>query len=412
MSIDLRRLIKDFEYVSQFTSTKNNGCTRLPFSYEAERVKEYIISEMTKLNINSYTDSVGNVRVYMKGKNSQLPHIVVGSHIDSVFNGGNYDGICGVLCALEVFRVLKEKEKLLNRDIELVGFDGEEGCFYPSPYIGSKLITGKLSIDDIKNLNNLDEISYYNAAKNRGYNPENITSTLLYENNIKATIELHVEQGNLLDSIQVPIGIVKDIKGFYRTNIKLIGESRHSGATPMYLRKDPMLSAGKIMMDLHNWQGENASKEGTITFGRINCIPNYVNAVPEQVELTVEYRDISQENINSFKEFLKEKVKEVSYKYNVEYEIDCIGESKAIKINDNIVNIIKKASSEEGIEYKLMSSGAGHDICSFEGLSEIGMIFIPSRNGISHNMDEYTDWEDIEKGCMVLMKTLTTIANE
>ena len=193
----LDTLKKDFEQLSLYTSTPGEGCTRLPFSAQAELSKKYIAKTMEGEGFDTAFDGVGNLRVRYSGSSPRLPALVIESHIDSVFNGGDFDGILGVLCGMEIFRSLKKKGFKPHRDILLVAFDGEEGCQFPSPYIGSRLATGVFDMEEIKLLRSPEGISYYDAALRAGYAPDTISQELL-NTGIGEVFEIHVEQGEVL----------------------------------------------------------------------------------------------------------------------------------------------------------------------------------------------------------------------
>ncbi|MBF8982350.1 Zn-dependent hydrolase [Lutibacter sp. B2] len=412
MNANYDRIKKDIEEFRKYTSTPDRGCTRFPYTKEDFDARNYIINEMKKIGLNIHIDAIGNIRARLDGKDANAPVVMTGSHLDTVFQGGIFDGIAGVVCGLEAMRIFVENNIETNNPVELVVFVGEEGCDFDSPYIGSKVMTGRLGIEDLKNIKNKDGNSVYDAAVDFGLNPEELSKDVISSTDIKAMIELHVEQSLVLDYENIPIGIVKGIAGLKRLEIELEGVANHSGATPMHLRQDPMVTAAEIICFVNNIVGQEGSTSTVGTVGRIECIPNLVNAIAGKVTFTIDIRDIDEEVIERVTKLIIKKIKEVSKFHNVKSEIHNIGSGTPMKLSNSIIKTIEQVAISKNIKTKLMNSGAGHDACMFKDVTDVGMIFVPSVNGRSHVPEEFTRYEDLQLGCEVLFETIVKLAKQ
>ena len=410
MNPNYDRIKKDIEEFRKYTSTPDRGCTRFPYTKEDFDARNYIVNEMKKIGLNIYIDAIGNIRGRLDGKDANAPVVMTGSHLDTVFQGGIFDGIAGVVCGLEAMRIFVENNIETNNPVELVVFVGEEGCDFDSPYIGSKVMTGRLGIEDLKNIKNKDGNSVYDAAVDFGLNPEELSKDIIFSTDIKAMIELHVEQSLVLDYENIPIGIVKGIAGLKRLEIQLEGVANHSGATPMHLRQDPMVTAAEIICFVNNIVQQEGSTSTVGTVGRIECIPNLVNAIAGKVTFTIDIRDIDEDVIERVTKLIIKKIKEVSKLHNVKSEIHNIGSGTPMKLSNSIIKTIEQVAISKNIKTKLMNSGAGHDACMFKDVTDVGMIFVPSVNGRSHVSEEFTRYEDLQLGCEVLFETMVKLA--
>lgn len=408
----IERIKNDIENVTRITATPNMGCTRFSYSKEDSEVREYLIKEMKDLGLSIKVDGVGNIRAKYIDNNEGKPSIMMGSHIDTVANGGKFDGLTGVVTALEVIRVIKENNVKINNPIELIAFAEEEGSNFGSTMVGSKILTGAYKLEDLKKIKNDDGISAYQVMKDFGLDVDNVENEVLKKEEVKAMVELHVEQGGILDSEQISIGIVQAIVGMKTYKVKLKGVSNHAGSTPMYLRKDPMVGAAEIIIHMEKAAKEKALKDTVATVGKIHCQPNGSNVIPGQIEFNVDIRDVETEGMEIVARELISKTKEVAEKRGLEYKVDLIGESECVKLSSKIINIIEDTALENKYNFIKMNSGAVHDSAMLPGITDVGMIFVPSINGLSHCPQELTKFEDIKLGCDLLLKTVIKLANE
>lgn len=408
----IERIKDDIENLARITATPGMGCTRFSYSKEDKQAREYLLKIMESLSLSIDVDGVGNIRAKYVKDNKNMPSIMIGSHIDTVKKGGKFDGVVGVIGALETIRVLKENCVELNNPVELVIFSEEEGSNFGITMLGSKVLTNRYSLEDLKKITNDKGISAYEIMKNFGLDVDNIEKEKLRKNEIKAMIELHVEQGGILDSEQIPIGIVRAITGLkaYKVNVK--GVSNHAGTTPMYLRNDPLVGAAEVVTHVEKAAKKLALPSTVATVGKINCHPNVINVIPEEVDFFVDIRDVEARGIEIVAKELIEKTKEIAEKRKLRTNVDLIGESECVQLSPNIVRIIEETAKEKGCKYKIMNSGAVHDAAVLTELTEVGMIFVPSIGGKSHCPEESTSYEDIKLGCDILISAVVKLANE
>ncbi|UJL47442.1 Zn-dependent hydrolase [Virgibacillus sp. NKC19-16] len=409
MNINLKRMLNDFSTIVSFTRTPNNGCTRFSYSYEDRQTREYLISQMKDLDLSIKVDAVGNIRAKY-GMEIKKTSIMIGSHIDTVENGGKYDGLSGVLVALEIIRVLKEEQVAISHPIELIIFAEEEGSNFGVTMLGSKVLTGKYGTADLKRIKNGEGVSAYDIAKSFGLSVDHVEKDVLENEEVDAMIELHIEQGAVLETQNKSVGIVQAIAGMKTFKINLEGDSNHAGTTPMDLRQDPMAGAATIISHIRQVAKTQALPTTVATVGKIICQPNMPNVIPQRVEFFVDVRDVDSEGIDLIANALTEKVNAVTTEDNLQGKIELIGESNPVKLSSRITHAIEETASEYGYNYMRMNSGAVHDAAMMTDLTDVGMIFIPSMEGKSHSPDEYTRQEDIKSGGDLLLQVIEKLA--
>lgn len=408
----IHRIKTDMENIAKFTSTPQSGCTRFSYSSEDKQAREYLLKEITKLGLDVVIDGAGNIRAKYLTDNSDGPAVMFGSHIDTVANGGKFDGLTGVIAGLEAIRVIKENNVNLKNPLELIVFAEEEGSNFGITMFGSKILTGNYDAKDLRHIKNDEGISAYEIMKNFGLDIENIEDDVLKKGEIKAMIELHVEQGGVLDSKGIPIGIVECIVGMKTYKVGLRGVSNHAGTTPMYLRKDPMVGASEIIYYIEKVVKEDALSTTVATVGKINSKPNMPNVISEEVEFYVDIRDVNSKGIGMMVEKLTNKTKEIAEKRNLGYSIELIGESESVNLSPKVTNIIEKVAQDEGYKYRKMNSGAVHDAAMLTEWTDVGMIFVPSIDGKSHCPEEDTNYRDIKLGCDLLIHAILRLAGK
>lgn len=408
--LNFERLSKDLDYISSITSTENEGCTRFSYSKEDNEARKYIISELEKLNLNVTVDAIGNIRSKYNPNNTNEKSIMFGSHIDTVKNGGKFDGLLGTISSLEIIRTIIENNIEIHKPLEFVIFAEEEGSNFGTTMLGSKAMAGKIEKEYLKTIYNDQGVTAYDFLEEKGYNPENLSSCKITEDEIEYMLEFHVEQGGILDSENIPIGIVENIAGMYTLKISFKGVSNHAGSTPMYLRKDPMLGAADLILFLNDLVSNNSNESSVGTIGKIISIPNGSNVIAEKVEIYVDLRDVISLELDRLKGIVEKEVVNIADKYGIDYEIELVGKSSPSNLSDHIRDTIEEVTKEEGFAYKKMNSGAVHDSVMLTDLAEVGMIFVPSIGGLSHCPNEDTDFEDIKKGVEVFYKTVLRLS--
>lgn len=398
--INIERLWEHIQELSLIGRTPDNGVTRFSYTsveYAANQlVKKYM--ELAGLEVSF--DAVGNL-IGSKSGTEDLPTILIGSHIDTVPNGGKFDGSLGVLTAIEVLHSFLEQNLTLKHPVKVIAFKDEEGSRFGFGLLGSRAVAGHLTEQDLDKID-AKGISIREAMQEQGYSPDKLQNAKIEQ--VKLYLELHIEQGKVLESHNVPVGNVTGIAGPLWIKIKLVGEAEHAGATPMGGRRDPLVAASLIISKIE----EFASKypEAVATVGSLSLTPGGVNVIPGTVEFTVDIRDTKEEIRDSLENEIKDYTVQICSNRNIEATIEELQKVPPVLCSDNIQTVIKESITELGFPAVSLPSGAGHDAMQFSGLFPVGMIFVRSKDGLSHNPKEYSSKEDIKAGAETMFKTL------
>lgn len=411
MRVDIGRIERNLNELNKFNTTVGNGCTRFSYTEEDKKSKDFLIEKMKKIGMDVWYDSIGNLHGRLNGIGENKKIVLSGSHIDTVPNGGRLDGNLGVIGALEVGKVLFENKKELYHDYEVVVFVEEEGAHFGTNLIGSKAIVGKVDLSLIEKIKNKKNETMYELMKKSGFVPENIKDSIIEKESLKCMVELHIEQGRVLDIEKKSVGIVKGIVGLRWLQINIIGESNHAGATPMGYRKDPMVQVGKIAYELPEIVKFHMDPSIVATVGKIECFPNQTNVIAKNVQFTVDLRGIDEDKLDLIEEELEKKLKKLE-ELGYSCEVKRLAYAKAVKSCDNILNIINEESKKMNIKTQEMYSGANHDTSLMGEITNVAMIFVPSIDGRSHCKEEHTHSEDIENGCNILLNTIYRLCME
>ena len=408
--IQRERLVKDFEAMAQLTAP-GEGINRLAFTDADWAGRQYIIDCMTDAGLSVEIDDFGNVIGYKIGKKPDLPAVMVGSHTDSVPNGGNYDGVVGVLSAIEVIRSMIDDGYEHDHTIAVVDFMCEESGRFGNATLGSKAMRGELTLQDLHHLVDKQGISLYEALKGRNLNPDGI-ETMAYKGPVKSFTEIHIEQGKVLEHEQKTIGIVTGIAAPERFYVTIRGNADHSGATPMNLRHDALCGASKIILGIEEIASMQEEPPVVGTVGVVEVTPGAMNVIPGAVKLGVDIRSISKVARNSVVTLVKEFIDITAEKRGLSYTIETIAQDYPVEMHPAMIREIEEAVKSVGVEYMTMPSGAGHDAMHWAEVVPTGMIFIPCRDGISHNPAEFAEMDDIVTGAAVLDKVLRKLSLE
>lgn len=364
------------------------GITRLAFSPAFAQTVEALVAWAGNAGLNARIDAVGNLCVWLDGEETRS--IVIGSHLDTVPNGGMLDGALGVFAGLECLRTLKENGIRPRHRLEVIGFTEEEGNVIGGTF-GSRCVAGLEQ-----------EESVLQQLANVGLGEEDVRVAARSRQEFMCYLELHIEQGALLETEGKSIGVVEGIVGIRRYMTRLRGVANHAGATPMRFRDDALVKAARLIAafdDIVRKQGE--ALVGTI--GHIANYPNAVNVIPSCVEMCIELRSLDSTRMDLAMEELR------TFAQGMDVEFEQILDEKETLMDARICERIEEACRRNGISYMRMSSGAGHDAISMARITPCGMIFIPSIGGISHREDESSDWMDIEAGSRVLLETILSL---
>ena len=406
--IQKERLQKDFDAMAQLTGL-GDGINRLAFTDADWEGRQYIIDRMTDAGLDVEIDEFGNVIGYKVGTNPDLPVVMVGSHTDSVPNGGNYDGVVGVLSAIEVVRSIIDDGFEHDHTIAVVDFMCEESSRFGAATLGSKAMRGKLTLNDLHRLVDKQGISLYNSLKERKLHPDDIES-MAYNQPVKAFIEMHIEQGKVLEHEQKQIGIVSGISAPERFYVTICGNADHSGATPMNLRHDALCGASKIILGIEEVTSMQEEPPVVGTVGIAEVVPGAMNVIPGSVKLGVDIRSISKVARDSVVFLIKELIDVIAEKRGLSYTIEPIEQDHPVAMHPVMIREIEEAVKSVGVDYMTMPSGAGHDAMHWTDVAPTGMIFIPCCDGISHNPAEFAAMDDIVAGAEVLENVIKNIS--
>ncbi|MDU1130267.1 MAG: M20 family metallo-hydrolase [Veillonella sp.] len=404
------RLVNDFEAMSQFTGP-GEGINRLAFTDADWAGRQYIIDRMVDAGLTVETDGFGNVIGYKVGKNPDLPVVMVGSHTDSVPNGGNYDGVVGVLSAIEAVRSMNDDGFDHDHTIAVVSFMCEESGRFGDSTLGSKAMHGALTVQDLHRLSDKQGTSLYEVLKGRSLHPDEIEQ-VEYKRPVKSFTEIHIEQGKVLEHEQKRIGIVTGIASPERFYVTIRGNADHSGATPMNLRHDALCGASKIILGIEEIAAMQEEPPVVGTVGIVEVTPGAMNVIPGVVKLGVDIRSISKVARDSVVTLIKEFIDVTAEKRGLSYTIEPVAQDHPVAMHPAIIREIEEAVTSLGVEYMALPSGAGHDAMHWADDVPTGMIFIPCLNGISHNPAEFAEMDDIVTGAEVLDKVLRKLSLE
>ena len=397
----ISRVAKDLEHIKQYTSTPGEGTTRLPFTKEARDVVNYLTEVMKEAGLTVREDAAGNVIGVMEGEDPSLPCVMMGSHYDSVTNGGPFDGIAGVVCAIEVARLMKENGVKPKRNFVVVGFCDEEGMRFGTGYFGSGAMLGNRDVAYCKNFADVNGVTIYDAMKEYGLDPEKIEEAKWPEGSIGNFLELHIEQGPVLDAENIEIGLVEGIVGIQRYMVTVHGRADHAGTTPMDMRIDAVEAATKVISKIPDWAREKA--DGTVaTTGFIRTTPGGMNIVAEKVEFTVDIRSMNNDNINDIARRIRAALDREVKAIGGSYEIDTKLVIEPVYLSMDMLKVMEEGCKERGYSYKYLPSGAGHDSLEIGQVIPTVMIFTPSKDGRSHCPVEFTKYSDFAKACIVI----------
>lgn len=396
------RLNGHLNHMSTFTATPDEGMTRYSYSPEDVKTRNYIKEKMKEYGLTVREDGLGNIFGKLAGTLSDAPSVLVGSHFDSVPNGGNFDGPAGVIAGLEVAALFQEQNIKPAFPLEVIAMVEEEGSRFGGGVMGSLGINGLISEKDFHAIQDQDGISVVEAMKKAGLDP----TLPIYRDpkTMKAFLELHIEQGPILEAENITIGIVDKIVGLTQFEVTVQGKAGHAGTTPMDRRSDALITASTIISDLPKL-AINEGNDTVITVGKMNVYPNGANVIPNQVIFTIDLRAGEETSIQRVIKKINAVIQS-HQKEGIRVSIEQQLYMKPKSLSKDIRSLFTDTAEKLGISSIPMLSGAGHDAMVFADYTEAGMIFIPSKDGLSHCPEEYSDVEHLSQGVDILFETV------
>lgn len=399
LRVDGARLDATMETMKTFGGNAEGGSDRVAFSQHNADALDYLAGLMSDAGMSVRTDLAGNLIGRRPGRDEAGPPILAGSHIDTVPNGGHYDGIVGVMAAIEVARTLNDHGVELDHPLEVVVWSNEEGG-----KTGSRSMNGSVTAAEME-LPSLGERTLGEGIRFLGGDPDRLADNARAPGSVAGYIELHVEQGAILDRDGVEIGVVDGIVGIRRWYIDVEGYANHAGTTPMDQRRDALHAAALLIAAVRRIVTAEPGRQ-VATVGKIAAQPGAPNVIPGRAELSLEIRDLSMEKIGLLFGRIEGEARAIGEDTGTTFVFRQYYESPAADSDPRISALVEEAARRLGLSNVHLPSGAGHDAQSLRGIAPLGMIFVPSRDGVSHAPAEYTSPERIENGADVLLQTI------
>ncbi|HPH86612.1 MAG TPA: Zn-dependent hydrolase [Ferruginibacter sp.] len=405
LTINSARLQQHFEAMSLIGKIGETGTCRPTLTALEKEAFTLAASWMQEAGMNTHIDHFGNLIGRLIGANPDLPVLMMGSHLDSQPYGGRFDGVAGVLCAIEVVKTMSENNIKPARTIDVISFADEEGWRFNKGLFGSRGILGKLEEGELQRTDK-DGISREQALKDFGCDPNRFAESEYKPGSIGSFLELHIEQGPVLDLAHKPIGVVSGISGPLWLTVKLSGMAGHAGSVPMPIRKDALVGAAEIIIALREIATQVPGAPTVGTVGTINVFPASRNIIPEEVAFTVDLRDIDLDRRNRYEKQLRERIDAITQKHGLTYSISEDTNSAPRYCADWIKEIIHNQCKALELDAPELMSGPFHDAMALSYACDYGMIFVRCKDGISHNPLEYSSYEDLSLGAEVMYKTV------
>jgi N-carbamoyl-L-amino-acid hydrolase len=381
------------------------GNCRLALSEEDRAGRDLLVRWMRELGLTVTIDAIGNI-FGVRGSRENLPPVMFGSHIDTVGTGGRYDGLYGVLAGLETCQALDDAGRATRRPLALVAFTNEEGSRFPPYAMGSLVYVGGLPLEDAYAVRGIDGATVGEELRRIGYAGDARPGFL----NPHAYLELHIEQGPILENEGRAIGAVEGITGLSWTEVSISGRAAHAGTTPMDLRRDAGYAAGEIALFVRRLaRGMGGQQKGTV--GRIELYPNLVNVVAERAILTVDLRNIDKELLQQAERQLGEFLHRLAAQEQLAITTRSLAQFDPVAFPTEMVSLVETTAQGLGLSCRRLPSGAGHDAQMMARLCPASMIFVPSAGGLSHNVREYTAPEHLHAGASVLLNAVLRLAD-
>lgn len=410
MSISLTKLELLFTKLAAFGKNNEGGLTRISYSSEFLAAQTMLSEFMTNIGMTVEIDAVGNLIGSYPGRDNSLPPVCCGSHLDSVPNGGMFDGALGIVTALECIRSWHEENWRPLRPVKVIAFVEEEGTLFGSGCLGSRAMTGELQGIEPTDFKTSDGHTLPELLTNCNLDFASFNEARALKKSA-SFIELHIEQGATLDESGHSVGIVSAIVGIKRLTITICGKANHAGSTAMHRRQDALVAASSLISQIY----EDALASGgsyVATVGKLDVFPNAENVIPGKVQLTIEIRSADMAAVEAVKEKIMRKYTQVSTQYKVTIETTAENNLAPMPMDEELIKVIAAASEGLGIEYQILPSWAGHDAMIIGRHMPTAMIFVPSINGISHSPLELSEWPAIEKATQVLDGALKILASK
>ena len=403
-AVDARQLRERIEALSMFGrpagGTFASGVSRVAYSQADLDGRKYVMNLMRAAKLEPRVDPAGNIYGRREGREPQLPPILFGSHIDSVPEGGNFDGDLGSLAALGAIEALDRAGTRTRHPLEMVVWCSEEGIAFGRGLSGSRIVAGDIKPADLDQVWN--GLKRSDGMRMLGGDPDRVMEAVRPKGAHKGYFELHIEQGGTLEASKVPIGVVEGIVSIERLTATIEGFANHAGTTPMPIRQDALVAASHLTIAVREIVTKYPGRQvGTV--GHIDVSPNAPNVIPGRVQMTIELRDLSTEKLEKIAAEIRARGEQIARETRTTIKIGPLSSNPPALASPAMQEIIERSAKSLGLTTSRLPSGAGHDAQMMAQLSPMGMIFVPSVGGISHSPKELTSWEDCARGADVLL---------
>jgi hydantoinase/carbamoylase family amidase len=410
--VNLDRLLADVEAFSAIGGDGQGGVTRLAFTPVDQSARRLFREKLAAAGLSVRVDAMGNVFGRRGGRENDLPPLLLGSHLDSVPNGGRFDGPLGVLSALEVIRMLDDAQVQTRRPVEVACFAAEESSRFGTGTLGSKAVTGKLTPRMLEALRDAEGRTLAESLRECGLSPDRLAEVRRGSGEYHAYLELHLEQGAVLEHAGVPVGLVTGIAAPTRFRVTYTGRADHSGATPMGLRRDALVAGAELVLSVRRVVLTHGSPTSVGTVGVLRVQPGAMNVIPGEASLGIDLRDIDAEAKRRITKNVQAVARRIARKWTLEVSIETLSDESPVPLPERVRQVSAAACQACGIPFLELPSGAGHDAMYMAEIAETGMIFVRCREGISHNPAEFVAPQDIAAGATVLAETALRLAEE
>ena len=408
LSVDFPRLQADLESLAEIgRSPTDQGIYRPAFSPEWMEAQDWFRTRIEQAGLTCFVDDAQNMhgRLNFDGKRAS---VMCGSHLDSVPGGGVLDGALGVVAGLECLRRLRELGVATKHALEVVSFTDEEGRF--GGMFGSRSISGQLTPDILMNARDLQGVALVDVLESLGVNPRHALRANRRPESLRCFVELHIEQGPVLDRQGKHLGVVDGLVGLFKWAVRLRGQANHAGTTPMNMRVDAFQGLAEFAGEIDRILEENGGEHSVATIGRVQLHPGAPNVVPGSVDFSLEVRDIDPDVLLELGNGMRRAISAIARRRRLMFDFEVLSEIDPIRCDPLVRGTINQVADAMGVESVRLPSGAAHDAQMMADLTPVGMIFVPSKDGRSHSAAEWTSWESIEIGANCLLNTLYRLA--
>ena len=408
--VDIERIKKNVLDLADIgKSETDRGIYRMAFTDADMEGKRWLLERIEEADLVADSDGAANIfgKLVPPGDAGEAPSVLMGSHIDTVPCAGALDGTLGVVVALECLRVIREEGLALKRPLELVAFSDEEGRF--GGMFGSQAFCGEISPNTLHHAD-LDGMTLGDAMQRQGLDPLKALDAVRPRETVASYLELHIEQGPVLDRKRMQVGIVENITGLFKWRIRFHGEANHAGTTPMDMRNDAFMGLADFAHEIPRIIDENGSERSRVTVGRAQILPGSANTVPGLVEFSLDVRDTDPEVLEELGRAARRTLSAIARRRDLQFDYDAVSHIDPVGCDSELVETLGEEADTLGLRALRMPSGAAHDAQILGKMTRMGMLFAPSRGGKSHSPEEWTPWDDVEAAANLSLRTLRRLA--